>query len=579
MKRTFKYVLKYKFLLIFPTIAMMIAIGIDMANPLLVKILVDDIFIKGKIELLWYVLGGLAAITIVRAILGYVKEYLFDVLSARVNEDIKMDLFNHIQSLSHTYFDNVNTGKLMSRIGEDVDNIWKTISFGLRLFIENIIYFILASIILFYLNFYLALICIVIMLPIAYLAIKLEKNIGRTYDEISDQTAVINTTAQENIAGVRLVKAFAREKHEILKFLELNNKNYDLSLEQASIIAKYFPNIEFLTNASIVLMITIGGIFVMQGNLSLGTLAAFNGYIWMLIWPMRMLGFLTNILAQNNSSAKKIYKILDTKQEIKEISNPIVIEDLKGDINFKNVSFSYKKQEVLKNINLSIPKGSTVALMGTTGSGKSSLINLVGRYYDASIGEILIDGTNIKNISLKSLRSKMAVVSQDVFLFSDTIEENIRYGKEDSSFEEVKKACSLACADEFIEELEEGYGTIIGERGIGLSGGQKQRLSIARALIRSSRILILDDATSALDMDTEFNLLKNLYNMESKPTTFIVAHRISAVKNADLIIFLEDGYIVEMGTHIELLNKKGKYFETYNIQFKDFNSLEEASNG
>jgi len=327
LKRTFKYVAHYKGLLILPSLAMILSIALDMANPILAKIIVDDIFLGGKRGILWYILAAIAGIALGRAILGYVKEYLFDVLSAKVNEDIKEDLFNHIQSLSHTYFDNVNTGTLMSRIGEDVDNIWKTISFGLRLFVENIIYFVVASAILFYLNFYLALICIAIMVPIAFLAMKLEKSIGKVYDSISDQTALINTAAQENISGVRLVKAFAREKHEILKFLDLNNKNYDLSLEQSKTIAKYFPNIEFLTNASVILMVVAGGIFVMYNKLSLGTLAAFNGYIWMLIWPMRMLGWLTNLLAQNNASAKKIYKILDAKPAITEIENPVELDN------------------------------------------------------------------------------------------------------------------------------------------------------------------------------------------------------------------------------------------------------------
>ena len=576
LKRTFKYVAHYKGLLVLPSIAMILSIALDMVNPILSKIIVDDVFLNGKRGILWYILAAIAGIALGRTILHYIKEYLFDVLSARVNEDIKEDLFNHIQSLSHTYFDNVNTGTLMSRIGEDVDNIWKTISFGLRLFVENAIYFITASVILFYLNFYLALICIAIMIPIAFLAMKLEKDINKVYDSISDQAALINTAAQENIAGVRLVKAFAREKHEILKFLDLNNKNYDLSIDQSRIISKYFPDIEFLTNASTILMVTIGGIFVMYGKLSLGTLTAFYGYISMLIWPMRMLGWLTNLLAQNNASAKKIYKIMDTEANVKEIENPVELNNLKVSIRFKNVNFSYRDSDVLKNINLNIKSGSTVAIMGTTGSGKSSLINLVGRYYDVNKGEILIDGTNIKNIDLKSLRSKMALVSQDVFLFSDTIEENIKYGFAAASMDEIRKACSLACADDFIEELPDGYKTIIGERGIGLSGGQKQRLSIARALIRDSRILILDDATSALDMDTEFNLLKNLYNMKNKPTTFIIAHRISAVKNADLIIYLQDGEIMETGNHNELLEKKGKYYETFNLQFKEFSSLEEV---
>ncbi|MFA9396632.1 MAG: ABC transporter ATP-binding protein [Clostridiaceae bacterium] len=574
MKRTFKYVTKYKLLLFIPSIAMLLAILLDMLNPYLTKLLIDNVFTNGERNLFIPILIGLTIITLSRAVLGYVKEYLFDVLSANVSVDLKKDLFNHIQNLSFSYFDNINTGELMSRIGEDADNIWKTISFGLRLFIENAIYFVIASIILFYLNFKLALICILIMLPIAYIAVKLEKKIGLCYDKISDQAAMLNTTAQENIAGVRLVKAFSRERHEINKFLKLNKENFNLSLEQNAIIARYFPNIEFLTNISLVLMITIGGIFVINGDITIGTLVAFNGYIWMLIWPMRMLGWLTNMLAQNNASAKKIYKIMDTPEDIKESLSPIRLSDLQGNIEFKDVFFKYKNEIVLKNINLKIKQGNTIAIMGTTGSGKSSLINLIGRYYDPFHGNILVDGYDLKDVSLKDFRSKMAVVSQDTFLFSDSILENIKYGKYDASLEEIKKACQVACAHEFINELEEGYDTVIGERGIGLSGGQKQRLSIARAIIRKSKILILDDATSALDMDTEYSLLKNLYKDKEKPTTFIIAHRISAVKNADLIIYLENGEIIEQGNHSALLNKKGKYYDIYMEQFKDFSDLE-----
>lgn len=574
MKKILKYVLKYKALIIIPSIAMILSIAFDLLNPYLSKIMIDNVIMKNQTNLLFPVLCGILGIAIIRSILGYIKEFLYDKLSADVDIDITEDLFNHIQSLSFSYFDNMNTGELMSRISQDVDNIWRTISFGLRLFVENIIYFITASIILFYLNWELALICLITMPFIAILAIKLEKKIDAVYDKISDQAAIMNTTAQENISGVRLVKAFAREKHEILKFLEMNKENYKLNVEQSLVVSNHFPVIEFLTNISIVLMVSLGGIFVIGEKISLGTLVAFNGYIYMLIWPMRMLGWLTNLLAQNNASAKKIFQILNTKPDIKDKDTCVHLKNIEGHIEFRNVSFKYNDSKVLSQINLDIKPNSTVAIMGTTGSGKSSLINLIGRYYDTCEGEILIDGNNVKDICLEDLRSKMSVVFQDTFLFSNSVEENIRFGRKDATLNDIKTACKQSCAHDFIEEFEEKYDTIIGERGIGLSGGQKQRISIARALIKNSNILILDDATSALDMETEYELLKNLNNRQNKCTTFIIAHRISAVKNADLIIYLENGRIIESGTHNELLNKKGKYYEIYCEQFKDFLEIE-----
>lgn len=575
MKRIFNYVWKYKLLTIVPSLAMLISIIIDMFNPYITKLMIDRVLINREKGLLVYILLGMLAITASRALLGYAKEYLFDLLSSKVHIDLKNQLFNHIESLSFNFFDNMNTGELMSRMGEDIENIWRTISFGLRLFVENAFYFVIASSILFYYNWKLAIISLLTMPPIAFLAMKLEKKIGKAYEDLSDQGAVINTTAQENIAGVRLVKAFAREKHEILKFLELNNNNYKLNMNISKIFSNFFPPMEFMTNVCVVLVVVFGGIFVIQEDLTIGTLVAFTSYINMLIWPMRMLGWLTNILSQNSASAKKIFKLLSTKPTITD-ENSIHLNDVKGDIEFKNVSFKYNDEYILQDVNLSAKAGSTVAIMGTTGSGKSSLISLIGRYYDVCEGEIKIDGQNIKNVNLKDLRSKMSVVFQDTFLFSESIEENIRFGKQDATMSDIEKACKAACADEFINELEEGYKTIIGERGIGLSGGQKQRLSIARALVRDSQILILDDSTSALDMETEYKLLTNLNNRDTKLTTFIIAHRISAVKNADEIIFLDNGRIIERGTHEELLKLQGNYYDVYCEQFKDFEEIENS---
>ena len=575
MTRVLKYVSKYKSMLVIGTLSMLAVIGVDLFMPYLQQIFIDDGVISGNNNIIIKVLLGMLLITIVKAILGYLKEFLYDILSVRVHEDIKNDLFNHIQKLEFKYFDNMNTGELMSRIGEDVENIWQTIGFGLRLFIENIIYFVVSTVILFKLNFTLALACFIIMIPIGFIAIKLESKFGKSYEEISDKTAKINTTAQENIAGVRLVKAFSREKYEINKFLKMNRSYYDLNMKQAKIIGDFFPPIEFLTNISLVIMIVLGGYLVMEENITIGVLVAFSGYIWNLIWPMRMLGELIDLLSRNSASAKKIFQIMDREPEIKSKEKSYKNDDIKGDITFNNVSFKYNDEYVLKNISLDIKAGNTVAIMGTTGSGKSTLINLIGRYYDLNEGSIKIDNVDIKDYDLDVLRKNMSIVPQDTFLFSDSIINNIKFSNENAEEKEVEKAASLACALDFIEELEEGLYTEIGERGLGLSGGQKQRISIARALVRNSKLLILDDATSALDMETEHELLKNLSKRDVKSTTFIIAHRISAVKNADIIIYLENGAIKEKGTHEELLKLKGKYFDIYCNQFKDFNKVEE----
>ena len=575
MKRILKYVSKYKGTVIIGTMCMLIVIGVDLFLPYLQQVFIDSGLMKGNQNVIVSVLVWIGIITIIKAMLGYGKEFLYDVLSSWVHQDIKNDLFAHIQTLEFEYFDNMNTGELMSRIGEDAENIWQTIGYGMRLFIENIIYFVISTIILFVLNYKLALACFIVMIPIEFIGIKLENKFGETYSKISDQTAEINTIAQEDIAGIKLVKAFSREKYEINKFLKMNKVYYDLNMEQAKIIGDYFPPIEFLTNIALVIMIVLGGFLVMDGEVSIGILVAFNGYIWNLIWPMRMLGELTDLLSRTVSSANKIFAIMDKDPSIKTKENFKDVKNIKGNIKFEGVNFKYDDKLVLKNINLDIKAGSTVAIMGATGAGKSSLINLIGRYYDTCKGSIKIDGIDIKEYNLEFLRKNMAIVPQETFLFSETILNNIKFSNENASFEEIKEASKLACANEFIEGLELGYNTEIGERGIGLSGGQKQRIAIARALVRKAKILILDDSTSALDMETEHELLKNLSNRKHESTTFIIAHRISAVKNADLIIYLEDGQIKESGTHDELLKKKGRYYDIYNDQFRDFNLLEE----
>lgn len=572
MNRIIKYLFKEKLLLIFGTISMVLIILIDQITPMLQKIIVDRGILNKEYSIIIPILLIFLLITLFKAIFGYIKEFIYDYISAKVHYNIRTELFDHIQRFEFDFFDKTNTGELMSRIGEDVENIWQTISFGLRLFVENVLYFTFSTIILFYLNWKLTLICLLILSPIGILAVKLEKNLNEGYEEISDKTVEINTRAQENISGVRLVKAFSREKYEIKRFLSLNKDYYNLNIKQADTISKSFPLIEFLSNITLIVMIIVGGYFVLIDEITLGTLVAFSGYIWNLIWPMRQIGWLMDILSRNKASAMKINNIFDRFTKINS-EEGIEINKVKGDIEFNNVSFKYDDEVILKNINLKIKSGSTVAIMGETGSGKTTLLSLIGRYYDATEGHVNIDGINVRDIKLSSLRKNMAVVQQDTFLFSDTVENNLRFGKINASINEIKEGAEKACSLEFIEEFDNGLDTEIGERGVGLSGGQKQRLSIARAIIRNAPILILDDSTSALDMETEHNLLKNLNKIKKGKTTILVAHRISAVKNADLIIFMKNGEITEMGTHDELISKGNNYYNVYKEQFKDFSNV------
>lgn len=567
MKRLFQYINRFHWYFIIAIAAMILSIALDMFNPHLLKVVIDKIIIGKQLSLMTTVLLALLGITVSRAILGYIKEFLFDCGGQRVVTDLRQDLFDHLQTLSFSYFDGVNTGELMSRLKEDIDNIMRTVVFGFMLFTEQCIYFLVASTLLFLLHWKLALIALLVMPVIAFLALRLESQIGVVYDKISDQAVLINTTAQENLAGVRLVKAFGREKYEIHKFFEQNQKNYQLNMEQARIWGRQYPRIEFLTNLAIVLVTTVGGYLVIDKSISIGTLVAFSNYLFMLIWPMRMLGWLTNMLAQCMASLGKIEALFQEQPAIKSPEHPIVPQKIQGRVVFENVNFEYNGATILKNINLDVKPGSTVAIMGLTGSGKSSIINLLSRFYDCSSGKITIDGVDIKDWPLGLLREQVSVVMQETFLFSDTILENIEFGSPNTQEGEMMTAAKDAKVDEFVSQLPNGYNTVIGERGIGLSGGEKQRVALARALVKKSPILILDDATSNLDMETEYQIQRAL-EKRSGMTKFIVAHRISAVKNADEIIFIENGEIAERGTHWQLLALQKRYYEIYREQFQ-----------
>lgn len=571
-----EYIMKHWKFLIIPIIGMFITLGIDAVIPILQMTFIDDILVGQKTDLLLKFSLSFLGLILIRCTLGYIKEFAFDKFALDVAKDLRRDIFYKVQSLEFSFFDKTNTGELMSRIGEDVDMVWETVSYGLRLFIEMIIIFVLCSTLMFSMSPTLAVACLLLLLPVSLMGFFFEKKFWDVYLKISDQTAELNSVAQQNIAGIRLVKAFAREKHEIMKFLNTNEGLYDLNLRQAKLVSKFVPIIEFFCNLSNVALIIIGGLLCINGYASLGILVAFSDYILQLTWCVRNIGSFVTMLSQNKACMKRIFTILDHEPTIVSPATAYKPKKVKGDICFKNVSFKYNEQVVLENINLTIPAGSSVAIMGATGCGKSTLLALMARYYDVTEGEVLIDGVNVKQWDLHTLRRHLAMVFQDTFLFSDNIKNNIDFGEE-FTLEEVKEASSASCALDFIEDLTEGFDTEIGERGVGLSGGQKQRLTIARAILQKPSILALDDATSALDMETEYTVLSNLSKTKHRCTTFIIAHRISGVKDANMILYMENGKIIEQGTHQSLLAKKGHYYAIYCDQFKEFITLEEAN--
>ena len=567
MKKLYTYIGKHWLGYVFAILCMVTAIVLDMIYPMITESIIDDVMLDGKTEILFGLLLGIVVVGVGRAITGYFKEFTFDKLASTIGSEMRKDLFNHIQSLSMNYFAKTNTGELMARVKDDVDRVWDVLGFVGMLLMEVVIHVSIVLYCMFTRNRKLVFLPLITMIVCGVAAVIMERKLDKVYEEISEENAVLTTVAEENLAGVRTVKAFAREKFEIEKFLSHNNKYYELNITQSKVMAKYYPVFQFVGKALPVITTVLGGVSVMKGEMSLGALVAFVEYTRNCTWPMEMMGWLTNGLSSGIASYKKIKKIYEENTEICNKEEAVVLEKVIGEVTFENVSFAVDGKEILEDISFHLPAGKTLGIMGATGSGKSSIINLLQRFFDVSDGSVKVDGVDIRDLTLKQLRSSIAVVLQDVFLFSDTIEENIKMGQRKLlSQEEIKYAANRARASQFIEKLDEQYETVIGERGVGLSGGQKQRISIARAFSKKSPILVLDDSTSALDMETEVKIQKNLNSLKGI-TKIIIGHRISAVRHADEIIYLKDGKIAERGTHEELLLKKGLYYETYLAQY------------
>lgn len=511
---------------------------------------------------------GMILFTLCRTILQFSANMLYEHCSQGMLSGIRNYLFANIQKQDMTFYDRNRTGDIMTRLSGDLDMVRHTVSWIIKTLLESLVLFTSTTVYFFMLDPLMA-ICLLALTPLIFIISALfRKEVGPKYVDLREKLSQLNTRAQENIAGNRVVRAFAREEYEIKRFQEKNSEYAEANKTAAMTWLKYFPFIETTAQGLTVVHLIAGGIFVITGRLTMGEYVAFSGLIWTLSNPMRNVGTLINDLQRFMASATKVIEVY--------YSRPIIVnradakqmpERFKGDIEFKNVSFSYDGIEVLKDVSFKVNAGDTIAVMGETGSGKTTLVNLIPRLYDVNSGEVLVDGVNVRYIKLETLRKNIGMAMQDVLLWSDSIDSNIAFGRSDMPEEDIHTFAKAADADNFVSDLNDGYDTIVGERGVGLSGGQKQRISLARALAIRPSILILDDTTSAVDLETEKHIQENLAALDFRCTKIIIAQRISSAKDADKIIILKDGKISEMGTHDELLkNKNGYYTEIYNLQ-------------
>ena len=588
-----RYFRKYAFLYFIAVIAVLASTILDMVAPLIVQHIVDDVLIARNLDIFKYLLLGILGIGVGRCIFQYTKEFTCDYCGSKIASEIRINLFQKIQSLSANFFDGINSGELMSRVKDDVDSIWNIAAFMGILMVEVVIRVVTTIYFMIRINWQLAIIPIIGMFLCGVIAIRMEKKLDKLFGDLQQENSELNNTAAENLAGVRTVKAFAKEGFEINKFHKHNQKYYEINIDLSRVFVKYNPLIQMIARVLSLFILLLGGLFVINGNpfnggekLTIGELMALVQYVGNMIWPMEMLGWLTNGLSQAKASVTRLNKIYGELPEINdeselekknavhqlsldtELSNALFTsDDITGNIAFENVSYKSGERYILKDVSFEIKAGQTLGIMGATGSGKTTIINLLKRMYDVTEGSIKMDGVDVREIPLATLRKSVACVMQDIFLFSDTIDGNIRLGaKETMTTAEVRASLEKSHSAEFVDKMEEKENTVIGERGVGLSGGQKQRITIARALARKTPVLVLDDSTSALDTETEQEIQGVLAALTGM-TKIIIAHRISAVRKADKIIVLDKGSIAEEGTHEELLEKKGLYWETYNSQY------------
>ncbi|MGN7413580.1 ABC transporter ATP-binding protein [Paenibacillus sp. SAF-068] len=550
-----------------------LATALGLVYPYMLRILIDDIIVPRTFEDVPIIALTVLGVVILKAGMQFLHGFFGGRLGNFLAYRLRNACYEKLQFLSFRYYDTAKTGDLMSRLTGDLEAIRNFIGFGFAQILNMVLMVVFGAIMMMTMSWQLTLFTLICIPLLAFVALRFESKIHPAFQEMRLALSSLTTAVQENITGVRTVKSFAREPYEVEKFSTRNERYKTNQIHAATLWSRYFPIMEILASVSIVLLLVIGGRMVIQNTLTLGELVAFFSLIWYIIGPMWNLGFHINNYTQSKASGERVLELLNTPVDVEETQDPVIVEadQVNGHVTFESVTFAYgNKMPAVTDINFDAAPGSVIGFLGGTGSGKSTIIQLLMRAYNVNSGTIKLDGKNIKDIGIRSLRSQIASVFQETFLFSSSIRNNISYGLKNVTMDEIIRAAKLAKAHDFIMEFPDGYDTVVGERGMGLSGGQKQRIAIARALLKNPKILVLDDATSAVDMETEHEIQSGFQEVMRGRTTFIIAHRISSLRHADEILVLDEGRVVQRGKHTELIEVPGPYQDVYKIQYADY---------
>lgn len=559
-------------------IALLIVNASNLVTPQLLKSLINDGITGKSMSVIWSIAGLLIAIALVRGLFNFVQGYWSEMVAQSIAYELRNKTFERLQTLSFSYHDQAQTGALMTRMTSDVELVKTFTGIGLLQLIGALISFFGTIIILMVMNWQLTMIFLGMLPVIGLIFAGFIKGIIPLSKTVQQKLSALNNILQENLSGIRIVKAFAREDYEKERFKARNEDLKNENIKLIHLFANFFPLIFLVANIGAILVVWIGGVMVINKTVTIGDLVAFVSYQGYLLFPVFMLGMIGSMLSRAEASAERIYEVIDAAAEVSDKPDALPLPAIMGKIEFDHVSFKYKGSEglVLNDVSFSVEPNQTIAILGQTGSGKSSIINLVPRFYDVTGGQVKIDGTDVRDVTLESLRNQIGIVLQETTLFAGTIRENIAYGKPEASQDDVIQAAKAAQAHEFIVDLPDGYDSLVGERGVGLSGGQKQRIAIARALLVQPRILIMDDSTSSVDTETEYLIQQALEQLRKGRTTLVIAQRISTVRNADQILVLDEGKIAAKGTHKELMETSELYAEILETQLGGHSDLVES---